>query len=255
MEDYLLPRRNNTKKKQVIGISLGVLFVLLMVIYHVSFAAPAWSASPDKFQVTSTLSASDLTAQLKSEGYVRKGSVFSYLFNKKDPSGNIPFGTYTISKSMNVWKISSVFAGGPSEIQVVIPPGLRKEEIGAILASKFNWNAAQKQEWVTATDQSSDYFEGVYFPDTYLIPSDSTPTDIAKRLTAHFEEEFAPYAKEAAQQNIKWTTVLKVASLIQREAAGKSDMATISGVIWNRLGDNMKLQIDATVQVCARGCR
>ncbi len=62
----------------------------------------------------------------------------------------------------------------------------------------------------------------------------------------------APYAKEAIGQNIKWTTVINVASLIQREAAGKNDMPLIAGVIWNRLGIDMKLDIDATVQY-ARG--
>jgi UPF0755 protein len=36
--------------------------------------------------------------------------------------------------------------------------------------------------------------------------------------------------------------------LIQREAAGKDDMALISGVIWNRLLNDQPLEIDATIQ-------
>jgi len=43
-------------------------------------------------------------------------------------------------------------------------------------------------------------------------------------------------------------TVIKIASIIQREAASKSDMALISGIIWNRIFSGMKLQIDATLQ-------
>ena len=50
------------------------------------------------------------------------------------------------------------------------------------------------------------------------------------------------------KQNIKWTTGLKIASLIQREAAGPEDMNLISGIIWNRLNTDTKLQIDATMQ-------
>lgn len=140
----------------------------------------------------------------------------------------------------------------PSEVWVVIPPGLRKEEIAAILTDKLKWTSAQENDFLAATDASPDYFEGVYFPDSYLIPRNETPAGVEKRLVAHFEEEFAPDAKIAAAQNIKWTTVLKIASLIQREAAGTSDMPLISGIIWNRLDQNMKLQIDATVQY-ARG--
>ena len=40
---------------------------------------------------------------------------------------------------------------------------------------------------------------------------------------------------------------LTVASLIQREA-NTNDMRIVSGIIWKRLFNNMKLQIDATVQ-------
>jgi uncharacterized YceG family protein len=43
-------------------------------------------------------------------------------------------------------------------------------------------------------------------------------------------------------------TALKIASIIQREAAGKEDMRLISGIIWNRIFSGMKLQIDATLQ-------
>lgn len=248
MEEYI-PRRNNNKTKLIIGILIGVLFISLGFIYHAYFSAPVISAESDRFVVLSKLSISDLSDQLKSGGYIRKYSVFNYFLNKNLTDGNINLGTYTISKSMNVFQIVSIFSGRPSEIQIVIPPGLRKEEIREILSEKFDWSATQIKEWNDATnDPSSDYFEGVYFPDTYLIPNDSTPTDIAKRLRAHFEEKLSPYTKDIAKQNMKWTTVIKVASLIQREAGSNDDMPIISAVIWNRLDKKMKLQIDATIQ-------
>jgi UPF0755 protein len=58
--------------------------------------------------------------------------------------------------------------------------------------------------------------------------------------------------KKFAEKDVLWTTGLKVASIIQREAAGKEDMALISGVIWNRLLNDQPLEIDATIQY-ARG--
>jgi UPF0755 protein len=71
-------------------------------------------------------------------------------------------------------------------------------------------------------------------------------------MTRNFDEKFAPYIGQFAEQNIVWTTGLKLASIIQREAAGKDDMPLIAGIIWNRLNDGMNLEIDATVQY-ARG--
>jgi UPF0755 protein len=136
-------------------------------------------------------------------------------------------------------------------VQVTIPPGLRKEEAAAILTKDMHWTKAQEQTFLTASS-SPDYSEGVYFPDTYLIPTGESPTAVANRLISNFEEHFAPYEQAALDKNIKWTVLLTTASIIQREAASSSDMALISGIIWNRLNDDMPLDIDSTVQY-ARG--
>ena len=147
------------------------------------------------------------------------------------------------------------FLAKPPLAWVVIPEGLRKEEIAVILAQKLGWTDAQETEWITEdTATDPDYFEGVYFPDTYLIPVSETPLQVAERLRAHFEEKFAPYAAEAAKKTSNGLTALTLASIIQREAADASDMPLISGILWNRLlaSPPMKLQVDSTVQY-ARG--
>src|SRR3989339_198334 len=58
--------------------------------------------------------------------------------------------------------------------------------------------------------------------------------------------------KWSDEDKLKWITALKLASIVQREAAGKDDMSLIAGVLWNRLLKGMKLEVDATVQY-ARG--
>jgi UPF0755 protein len=132
---------------------------------------------------------------------------------------------------------------------VVVKEGLRKEEIAELLFRGLDWTEKEKETWIgVTTNQEANYTEGVYFPDTYLIPTDEDGQDIAKRMRRRFEEKFKEYAEEAQKQNIRWPTVIKIASLVQREAAGKDDMALIAGIIWNRLLVDMKLDIDATLQ-------
>ena len=79
-----------------------------------------------------------------------------------------------------------------------------------------------------------------------------TPSETGDRLIADFNQAFAPYLLEFNAQNIKWTTGLTFASIIQREAANDSDMPLIAGILWNRLNAGMPLDVDATVQY-ARG--
>lgn len=103
------------------------------------------------------------------------------------------------------------------------------------------WNAlhaTDKQEW----------FEGVYFPDMYLLPKDEPVEAVARRFVDNFNIKLLPLLGEFVKKNIKWTTGITIASLIQREAAGPEDMNLISGIIWNRLNTGMKLEIDATMQ-------
>ena len=214
----------------------------------VLFAAPQSGAAVEQF-VVAPGATSTVVQSVRDQGFVKNAFGLTLALHGR----RVAPGGYLISKAMNAWQVANVLAAPPALRWVVIPEGLRKEEIVELLASALGWTEAQKQEWLTIdTVQPPDYFEGVYFPDTYLVPADETPAAVANRLRAKFNEAFAPYAPEAVKQNIKWNTLLKVASLIQREAAGKSDMPLIAGILWNRLLQGMKLEVDATLQY-ARG--
>jgi UPF0755 protein len=154
---------------------------------------------------------------------------------------------------MNAFSIASILSGKSYMKWVVIPEGLRKEEIADLFVDNLGWTKAEREEFINKdTTTKPDYIEGVYFPDTYLISIDETPAEVAQRLVSNFQTKFAPYLKEANLQNIRWTTVLKLASIIQREAGSKSDMPIISGIFWNRLDKGMRLEVDSTLQY-ARG--
>jgi len=252
------------QNKKKILILLFLIFTLLffIIFYYVNFNSPQKSANIEQFNIPATLSDSNEVANLLLEkGYIKSKLGFRIaFFGFNGLMGTvcidcISAGSYKISKTMNVFDVVKILKSKPYLVWVTIPEGLRKEEIADILADTLAWTTKEKEDWINIyTAEKDDYFEGVYFPDTYLIPTDEKPDETAKRMRAKFEEKFADYSKEAVKQNIKWTTVIKVASLIQREAAGKDDMPVISAVIWNRLLNNMKLEIDATIQY-ARGNR
>ena len=132
---------------------------------------------------------------------------------------------------------------------VVIPPGLRKEEIAVILQKTLGWTSLQKKKFIDVdTAIKSDYIEGVYFPDTYLIPVADSTSDVTKRLISKFNENFSGYITGFNGENIKWTTALTMASIVQREAFGNTDMPLVAGILWNRLNQGMQLDVDSTLQ-------
>ena len=195
----------------------------------------------------------ELIDRLTEQGLIKNSWAFDLALTIKGKHNTIEQGGYYLSKGMNVWQIIEKFSLGPELKWVIIPEGLRKEQIGELLAETFGWNQQDIDDWNEKyTRTKYDYIEGVYFPDTYLIPTTEKNYEVAERMINRFNEQFAPYFDTFTQKNIMWTTGVRLASIIQREAAGKEDMPLIAGILWNRLDDDMKLEVDATVQY-ARG--
>ncbi len=259
MNKSLVLKTKFAKSLFIIGVIVIAFFVIIAFIYTSFFSATQSKAELEQFTITvGNDDSREVGEQLKNQGFIKNEKAFYIaLLGLKGINSVcvdcISSGAYKISKSMNVWQIAKVFKKGPYMKWVIIPEGLRKEQIAEILAQTLGWNEQEKSDWVTKyTAMKYDYLEGVYFPETYLIPVNETGLEIAQRFINKFNEKFAPYSNKFVQENIKWTTALKIASIIQREAAGKDDMPLIAGIIWNRLLNDMKLEIDATLQY-ARG--
>ena len=137
----------------------------------------------------------------------------------------------------------------PSVRIIRVQEGLRKEEIAEIMFNKLDWGEAQKNDFVNAhLALNSSNLEGRYFPKTYLIDKDESPSAVSATMVDEFSKATEKITKTKTAQIINEDTAINIASIIQREAAGKNDMRLISGIIWNRIFSGMKLQIDATLQ-------
>lgn len=190
----------------------------------------------------------ETAASLKKQGFIRNELVYRVVSCIKGMNKIPVSGGYKLSPSMSMWQVLIKLSNHPDLVWVTIREGLRKEQTGESLAIQLGWTDNQLSEWNNVNADSLEYKEGVYFPDTYLLPIDETPAQIAKRFIDKFNEKIGPLMSQFTAQNIKWTTGVKIASLIEREAAGSDDMKLISGIIWKRLDIGMKLEIDATMQ-------
>ena len=240
------------RKLIIVGSVIASALTLLTALIFYSTRAPDPKAEEGLFVISRT-NKEETVKRLLEGGYIRHSwsipaaRLLTLRFGETEPGG------YKISKSMNTRKLITILTSEPQLKWITIPEGLRKEEIGERLAKELHWSESELEKWnTTYTAMEFDYREGVFFPDTYLIPTDENGLATAKRMIIRFNERFAGYPEKFSEQDIKWTTALKIASIVQREAAGKDDMPLIAGVIWNRLLNDQALEIDATVQY-ARG--
>ncbi len=236
------------RKVTLVSIFIGILVIFFGTLYY--FFGPVETKSEAViFTVPVSPAGYDSLAALDKQKLVRNIGGFHFLYLWFSGGGTIRPGGYKLNKNMNAWQVMKHVTDKPDLLWVTITGCPRKEQIGEKIAGIFGWDTSKLEQWnTTYTTENSDYAEGVYYPDTYLIPVDETPTAVAKRFVDHFNEKFVPLADAYTAKNIKWTTGLKIASLIGRESGGVSDMKLISGIIWNRLDKDMPLQIDATMQ-------
>ena len=139
----------------------------------------------------------------------------------------------------------------PSVRIVRVSEGLRKEEVAEVVGDKLGWDETQKNQFMNsqlALAQDSKNSEGYFFPKSYLMLRTDSPETIGQMMFSEFDKQVQTISKPKTTRIINQDTAVKIASIIQRESGGKSDMRLISGIIWNRIFKGMKLQMDATLQ-------
>ena len=92
--------------------------------------------------------------------------------------------------------------------------------------------------------------EGYLFPDTYEFFVDYNANSVVERFLQRFDEIWTDeYQARADELNMTVDEVVRMASIIQREAANTQQMSQISGVLHNRLNHSMSfptLDCDST---------
>ena len=90
--------------------------------------------------------------------------------------------------------------------------------------------------------------EGFLFPATYDFPPDATATEILRTMVQRFDQAAAEIrlVPSAAKVNLSPRDAVIVASIVQAEVA-QADFAKAARVIYNRLNQGIKLQMDSTV--------
>lgn len=141
----------------------------------------------------------------------------------------------------------------PSSRTLIIWAGDRHEEVAGNFAAILGWDDAETEQFIDAiTTQPPLLPEGTFQPGRYVVPTGADPHLVARAVTERFDQVVLSRYPDSHQATIALADTLIIAALLEREAYTFADMRIISGVIWNRLFADMRLQIDATLQY-ARG--
>ncbi len=197
-------------------------------------------------------SESEIVDELKERGYFSNS--ISYFIAKIALTLGIDIesGGFSLSKDMGPFSLLAALAS-PEYKYVAVVEGMRNEQVAEIFAEKLNWTEEEKNEFkIPEMICLLSGREGYLFPGKYLVHKDENPEEVKKIMENKLNEVVNDVLKGTedgeSKKILNMDQTLIIASLIQREAAGKHDMKLISGIIWNRIFVEMPLQIDATLQ-------
>lgn len=187
---------------------------------------------------------SRVARELESRHIVRSAVLFQSISIFIGGDRHILQGDYFFDEPESVWKIASRILSGNhniSQIKITFPEGYTHFQMADLLSSKIpNFD---KESFINETKKK----EGYLFPDTYFFFSAVTVSEIVEALRFNFERKLEPLRADIRSSGRSEKDIIIMASLIEREATGDEDRAVISGILWNRLGLGIRLQVDATV--------
>lgn len=174
-------------------------------------------------------------------------------------------GTYYLSRSMGLEGMLNILldnsATSEQTVNITFPEGYtiaqiikRLEDYEILTNSKKFIGAASYEyqyEFLDNPNKGMAFnLEGYMFPDTYDMYIGESSSSIIKRFLENFDTKWTEeYKKRADELGYTTSEILTIASIIQKEAAGQSQMADISSVIHNRLNNSASypmLQCDST---------
>jgi UPF0755 protein len=90
-------------------------------------------------------------------------------------------------------------------------------------------------------------------PDTYFFDAPPRPEDLVERMFRQFQKVYAQLLREVpGAQAFNLLEVVTVAALVEEEAKTPEERPLVASVIYNRLDEEMPLQLDATLQYALR---
>lgn len=195
---------------------------------------PATDAPEVTIEIPKGTSFRSVSALLEENDLIENDFYFN-IYARLTNQRHVQAGSFTIQKGLSYRDlISSLRNAQAQDIRVTIPEGLTVAQTGEIMINKFNFSI---EDW----NNASANLEGYLFPDTYRFNEYATAEQIVEAMVANFHRRVSEANLEISERD------LIIASIIEREVRGLTDMKLVSDIIRKRLAIGMPLQMDSTV--------
>jgi UPF0755 protein len=169
-------------------------------------------------------------------------------------SFDLHIGAYEVRDGSSYSHIRSVFTG-PGIPEVTASPGLTLHEVAVLVEQEKGVSFANSfAKAAMASRTPSPYghgssLEGLIGDGTYLIPTSTTPSELAREMVDRFDKEAAAagLTPSTTVEGLNPYQLITAASIDVKEGEYLVNMPKVARVIFNRLAAGTPLQMDSTV--------
>ena len=220
-------------------------------------------STPIEFEIQPGESLVAIANRLLQMGLISDVELFRRYLQYNELDQGIEAGKFTLNKTMTIPHIAlALQQGRRDELTVTILEGRRIEEVAQRVAlqvpqinpDEFLALARDASLWKVQFPFLSDVpadgsLEGFLFPDTYRLPLETNARDLIERMLRNFDQKVTPQMRADAQAAGRslWD-VVRLASIVEREAVVADERPLIAGVYLNRLAQGWTLDADPTIQ-------
>jgi UPF0755 protein len=150
-------------------------------------------------------------------------------------------GDYLFERPEGTLSVARRLANGRYDlvtVRVLLPEGSTSKDMGRLLAEKLPHIDSNM------FGREARGFEGYLFPDTYFFLPTATSGDVISVLRTTFEEK-ARGVLSAGTSTFSAADVVVMASILEEEAKTPEDKRIVAGILWKRVREGMRLQVDA----------
>jgi UPF0755 protein len=198
----------------------------------------------------------DIADLLEREGVIESASFFELRARLSGRDGDLRPGPYELREDMAYTAVLDRLEEGvpPNVVMITVPEGRSRAEV-APLVKRLDGNYMRATRRHPALDprdydaRGATSLEGFLFPATYELKKGQPVKRLVREQLEAFKRNFDEIdLSYAERRNLTAFDVLTIASLVEREAAVAKERPLIASVIYNRLKNDIRLDIDATTR-------
>lgn len=239
------------------------LFKIYLVLFVVVGAGLVYILVPTFFfsgddidlPVYSKTSAREIVRELKDKGIIHFGKPFLVLAKLTRADRHLKAGLYQLNAQMSLWDVLTTLSEGKSALLgLKVPEGYTTEQIAQAL-EKMNpgseadfLKAVQNQETLKSLGVVGPTAEGFLFPETYNVPLGASSDELVQLMIHQFWDVVGPNFQSRCQElGLTPYRAVILASIVEKEAHNADERPVIAGILYNRLHQKMRLQVNATL--------